>query len=237
MHQSGVAALDLEHLRLLEPREARVREVEGNRDAGHAVRAEPLVRQPEVGPEAQTPLPQLAPHLRGGTAPRSCRGCAGPEVAHPDVEEPLVVPALPLRGDGARASAGGASAGAGSGDHVAPRRLALRARPPAPGRDLHLDPLLRLVAVRRRGADLVHDLHAGDDLAEDRVLALHRGLVAHHDEELLAAAVGARGPTHRRHRPAHEGPVGELRLQQTEPARCRRATPSPGPSSAGRRPG
>ena len=47
----GRAPLDFEHLRALEPGEPRMREVERDRDARHAVGREPLVRQPEVRPE------------------------------------------------------------------------------------------------------------------------------------------------------------------------------------------
>ena len=46
------------------------------------------------------------------------------------------------------------------------------------------------VAFHRREADLVHDVHAFHHLAEDRVLALERGLLAQHHEELAAAGVG-----------------------------------------------
>ena len=95
-----------------------------------------------------------------------------------------------------------------------------------------------LVAVHRRVADRVHDLHAGDDLAEDRVLALQRRLVGHADEELAAAAVrrrraGARRPP----TPRVNGPVRELRLQQAQPAGSVARRLLAGPWRADRRPG
>ena len=44
MHHSRRAPFDLEHLRALEPFEPRMREVEGDGDARHAVGREPLRR-------------------------------------------------------------------------------------------------------------------------------------------------------------------------------------------------
>ena len=125
------ATLDLQHLRLLEPGEPRVGEVERDRDPGEAVRAEPLVGEPEVGPEAQRPLAQLAPHL---PQERLDEAAADPqaEVAHPDVEEALVVPGLPLRGGGAPCL-GRRRCGGFRGRHHAVLR-ALTAPPLAPGR-------------------------------------------------------------------------------------------------------
>ena len=61
MHHSGVAAFDLEHLRELELREPRVRQVERDGDAGHAVGREPLVRQPEVRAERRGRAPSSSP--------------------------------------------------------------------------------------------------------------------------------------------------------------------------------
>ena len=59
-----VAAFDLEHLRQLELRQPRVREIERNGDAGHAVRREPLVGQPVVRPERQAARVELGVDLR-----------------------------------------------------------------------------------------------------------------------------------------------------------------------------
>jgi hypothetical protein len=58
-----IAALDFEHLRELEFREARVREVERDRDARDAVGREPFVRQPDVRPEVQVARAELATEL------------------------------------------------------------------------------------------------------------------------------------------------------------------------------
>ena len=48
MHHVGCAAFDFEHLGALELLQPRMREVERDRDAGHAVGREPFVRQPVV---------------------------------------------------------------------------------------------------------------------------------------------------------------------------------------------
>src|SRR6267142_549362 len=66
---------------------------------------------------------------------------------------------------------------------------------------------LHLVAL----LDAVHVLHAGDDLAEDRVVAveMRRGAVT--DVELAAGRVGMLAPGHR-HRAAHVLLLVELRL-------------------------
>src|SRR5438552_15051075 len=97
------------------------------------------------------------------------------------------------------------------------RALALRSVFPHP--DLHLDAAPRTIPVHGRVADLVHDVHARHHLAEGRVLAFHRRLVGHDDEELGAAGVLARGPAGRGHGPAREGAVRELGLEQPETAR------------------
>ena len=62
---------------------------------------------------------------------------------------------------------------------------------------LHLDGGLGLVVpVGGDGCDLVHDVHAGDDLAESGVLAVQMGCVLVHDEELAAGAVGVHAAGH-----------------------------------------
>ena len=58
-----VAAFHFQHLRHLEPDQARVREVEGNGHAGNAVGGEPLVGEPEVRAEQQAAAGQLAVQL------------------------------------------------------------------------------------------------------------------------------------------------------------------------------
>src|SRR5690606_12974048 len=61
-----VAALDLLHHRALEALEARVREVKGNRDAGNAIRREPLLADPRVRAEvdaAALEVPIEASHV------------------------------------------------------------------------------------------------------------------------------------------------------------------------------
>ena len=60
----GIAAFDFEHLRELELRQARMREVEGDGDAGHAVGREPLVGQPVVRPEREAARVELGVDLR-----------------------------------------------------------------------------------------------------------------------------------------------------------------------------
>ena len=68
------AAFDLAHLAALELRQARVREVEGDGDAGHAVGRVPLVRQPEV----RAGTPGRAARARDGAA-----GCAASPATAP----------------------------------------------------------------------------------------------------------------------------------------------------------
>ena len=72
-------------------------EVERDRDAGHAVRAEPLVGQPEVRPELEAAGLQLAVQLGDalfevGALDREV------EVAQAQVEQALVVPFGPFTG-------------------------------------------------------------------------------------------------------------------------------------------
>src|SRR5262245_33798310 len=83
----------------------------------------------------------------------------------------------------------------------------------------HLDAVERPVAVHACRADAVGHLEALDDLAEDRELARQARLVAEHDEELLARAVGVLRAPHGRDHAADHRMVGELCLQQAQAAR------------------
>src|SRR5215468_2171383 len=85
------------------------------------------------------------------------------------------------------------------------------------GRDPHLDDLV--AAIFRDDAafalalrDLVDELHAGDDLAPDGVLAVQPGGVGKADEELAIGAVGIARARHG-YRAAHMVLVGELGLE------------------------
>ena len=71
---------------------------------------------------------------------------------------------------------------------------------------------------RRRLRDLLDDVHALGDAAEDRVLAGQRRLIGHADEELRPAAVGLARLQHRRHRAARRRLAADLGLQHTQPA-------------------
>ena len=53
-----------------------------------------------------------------------------------------------------------------------------------------------VVPVGGDGCDLVHDVHAGDDLAESGVLAVQMRCILMHDEELAAGAVGVHAAGH-----------------------------------------
>jgi hypothetical protein len=59
----GSSPLDLEHLIQLEPCQAWMGHVKGNRASGHAVGCEPIVRKPEMGPEAEAAILQLSREL------------------------------------------------------------------------------------------------------------------------------------------------------------------------------
>src|SRR5439155_21803779 len=59
-----IAAFDLEHLGELEPRQPRMREIEGDGDARHAVRREPLVGQPVMRTEPEAPRLELPIEVR-----------------------------------------------------------------------------------------------------------------------------------------------------------------------------
>src|SRR5207249_2620127 len=85
----GIAAFHFEHLRELQLRQPRMREVIWNRYAGNAVRREPLVGQPEARPEPQAAHVELGvdlgdPLLELGALDRDA------EIAHPHLEELLV---------------------------------------------------------------------------------------------------------------------------------------------------
>ena len=97
------AAFDLEHLLALEPRQPRMREVERDGDARHAVRREPLVRQPEVRPEARCRA-RPAPRRARRSASRSTLPSIGDvELGHPQIEQFVVGPFRPARRFAARA--------------------------------------------------------------------------------------------------------------------------------------
>ena len=98
------AALDLEHLVQLEAREPRVREVERNRDARHAVGREPLVGEPEVRPEDGAPRGELARELGDALLELGALDVQI-EIAEAQVEQSLVLGIPPGRGrQGGRAA-------------------------------------------------------------------------------------------------------------------------------------
>ena len=127
MHHSGVPPSTSSIVGELEPREPRVGQVEGNRHPWDAIRAVPLVGEPEVGPEAEPEAAELVVELLDpvrAPLPGSLRS----EIAEPEVEETLVGPARPLRlGRGAAVTrrsrtppAGGLTERAAAGDAAAP---------------------------------------------------------------------------------------------------------------------
>ena len=88
--------LDLEHLLALEAGQPRVREVERNRDPGHAIGREPFVREPEVRPELNAARGELLveigdPLLQRAAFDRQI------QLRHPQVEELVVRPFGPER--------------------------------------------------------------------------------------------------------------------------------------------
>jgi hypothetical protein len=90
------ASFDLEHLALLEPRESWVRQVKGDGDAWNAVRREPLIRQPVVRAEPESPRREFVVQLlelRLEEAPLDRQL----EVAKTQIEQFLVRPGGPLR--------------------------------------------------------------------------------------------------------------------------------------------
>ena len=97
----GRAAFDLEHLRLLEPHQPRVREVERDRDAGHAVRREPLCRQPEVRPETEAARGQLVVQLRDAWLEPAARDRQA-QLAKLHIEQRFVVQIRPVGADDGR---------------------------------------------------------------------------------------------------------------------------------------
>ena len=92
------AALDLEHLGLLERFEPRVRQIEGDGDRRRAVRSEPLVRQVEVQGEAQVARRDLRAKLRDsiGEGPFDRQR----EVRHADVQQRFVTQFGPVVTEG-----------------------------------------------------------------------------------------------------------------------------------------
>ena len=84
-----LAAFHRQHLRFLEPFQARVRQIKGHRHRGLAIRREPLIRQVEVQREVEAAIRQLFTQLRNAGfhhRPLEFQG----EVRHPQVEELLV---------------------------------------------------------------------------------------------------------------------------------------------------
>ena len=102
----GRAPFDLEHLRLFEFLEPRVGEVEGNRDAGHAVGREPFVRQPEVRPEAEAAHLQVAIEFLDARLERAAFDRHA-KLRHAQLEQFIVGPPGPfVRGYDARTGPG-----------------------------------------------------------------------------------------------------------------------------------
>src|SRR5215813_4752001 len=77
---------DVDHPFALEPHQAGMGEVEGNRDAGRVVGAEPLVRDPGVRPDPQPPLGELVMEMvQAPLEPRS--GDADLEILEAELEQ------------------------------------------------------------------------------------------------------------------------------------------------------
>src|SRR6185295_9090063 len=93
----GGAALDLEHLALLEAAETRMRAVERNRHSRHAVGAEPLVREPEVRAYAQAVVRELPPDLPDQGLEAASLDVQI-EIGEAEIEKALVTPLRPLGG-------------------------------------------------------------------------------------------------------------------------------------------
>ena len=85
-----VAALDFEHLRELELREPRMGEVERDRDAGHAVRREPVIRQPVARTELQAERFQLLGDGGNAVFELGALDADAAEVAHAHLEQLVV---------------------------------------------------------------------------------------------------------------------------------------------------
>src|SRR5438067_12564812 len=90
------SAFDFEHVRALEPLEARMRKIEGNRHTRHAVGREPFVRQPEMGLEVDEPAPFELLLKRGHAIREHTPFDADAQLAHAEIEELFVRPVLPL---------------------------------------------------------------------------------------------------------------------------------------------
>jgi hypothetical protein len=83
------AALDVDDHLALEPHQAGMSEIEGNRDAGRVIGAEPLVGHPGVRPDAKPPLAELRIELvQAPLEPRACDGDL--EVLEAQLEEFVV---------------------------------------------------------------------------------------------------------------------------------------------------
>lgn len=85
-----IAALHLVHQPALEARQARVGQIEGDGHPGHAVGAEPLLGEPEVGPAHEPPAGELLVE----PAERGSQGTVleqQPEVAEALVEQRLII--------------------------------------------------------------------------------------------------------------------------------------------------
>ena len=89
-----LAALDLEHLGLLQRFEPRVRQIEGDGDRRCAVRREPLIRQIEVQREAQVARRDLRAKLRDPIGQRPFDGQR--KVRHADVQQRFVTQFRPV---------------------------------------------------------------------------------------------------------------------------------------------
>jgi len=93
-----LAALDLEHLRLFEPLEPWMSQVERHGDGSGAVGGEPLVGEVEMQWKTDAPVVQFRPQERDALRQRAFDGQR--QVRHPEVEQCLVAefgPILPQR--------------------------------------------------------------------------------------------------------------------------------------------
>ncbi len=115
----GRAALDFEHLRLLEPHQPRVCQIEGNGDARHAVGREPLGRDPGMRAELQAPAGKFAIEV-GHALFEPAAFDAKSEVREPELEQGLVRQIREVdAGGGCGLSATEGSAGEVMGEHGA----------------------------------------------------------------------------------------------------------------------
>jgi hypothetical protein len=109
------AAFDFEHLRLFQAHQPRMREVERNRDARHAVGREPFARQPVVRFEGQAARVKFfaqrgEPRLEPAAFDREA------EIGESQIEQLLIGEVGPIRPGGRR---GGRRLGFGGGTHAA----------------------------------------------------------------------------------------------------------------------